>query len=149
MLQLRDFSALFHPLEKDLKVSSSSQNVRHRSRQFLANLFGHQFLTAISSKSLLLLLLEPIIKVRPPSLHAAVANGLHREPDEKQNRAAHLPRLQLVERELETVEHENAVLRSNLTEAGMKLATLICRGSVATARGIRRATIMGTTGIHK
>ena len=37
----------------------------------------------------------------------------------------------------------------SVAEAGMKLASLICRGSVATARGIRRATIMGSSGINK
>lgn len=31
----------------------------------------------------------------------------------------------------------------------MKLAALICRGSVATARGIRKVTIMGSSGINK
>eukprot|EP01084_Bolivina_argentea_P050400 92666_1 len=33
--------------------------------------------------------------------------------------------------------------------AGMKLATLICKGSVLTAKGIRKATLMGTKSINK
>eukprot|EP01083_Nonionella_stella_P250561 865343_1 len=33
--------------------------------------------------------------------------------------------------------------------AGMKLAKLICKGSVATAKGIRRATLMGSNSINK
>lgn len=33
--------------------------------------------------------------------------------------------------------------------AGMKLSTLICRGTVATAKGIRKATLLGTSGINK